>query len=74
VHDIVVYREDVAVRHRQSGETTGWTLPTNRGGKFLGEPVLVKVNGERLEFFGIGEGKHMYHFTWTKRGGYIALE
>jgi hypothetical protein len=56
-----------------SGET-GWTPPTSRGGKFLGEPVVVEVNSERLDFFGIGEDKHMYHFTWSRGGGYTALE
>ncbi|KAK0644300.1 hypothetical protein B0T16DRAFT_460372 [Cercophora newfieldiana] len=74
VHDLVVYGEDGAVRHMQYSETAGWTPSTNRGGKFLGEPVVVEVNGERLDFFGIGEDKRMYHFTWTKDGGYTLLE
>jgi len=73
VHDIVVYGEDGAVRYMQYSEPTAWTPPTNRGGKFVGEPVVVKVNGERLDFFGIGEDKHMYPlYLDEERGLYSA--
>lgn len=73
-HDLVVYGTDGAVRHAQFSDKTGWTPASNRGGKMVGEPVVVEVNGERIDFFGIGEDKHMYHFTWTSDGGYTPLE
>jgi hypothetical protein len=74
LHDLVVYGADGAVRHTQYSDATTWTPSVSRGGKFVGEPVVVEVNGERLDFFGIGEDKHMYHFTWTKDGGYTPLD
>jgi len=74
-HDLVVYSEiDKSVRHATFRDRGGWTRPSNRGGKFLGEPVVVASGSERFDFFGIGEGDAaMYHFSWSKSGGYTEL-
>ena len=76
VHDLVFYDDKAAVRHGM----WAWHLPGNHwtefmdlGGKFQGEPLLIAVGAERVDFFGIGQDAAMYHFTW-EAGKHSALE
>ena len=77
-YHLVVYTQgNGTVTHAMwSGNSTtgGWTYWNNRGGSFVGDPVLVAVGDERVDFFGIGVDFAMYHFTWSASVGYSSLD
>ena len=76
-HDVVVYtQQNGSVTHTQfvSPLTGQWSPWNNRGGSFIGDPVLVSVGNDRVDFFGIGIDKAMYHYVSTTGGGFSALD
>lgn len=75
-HDLVVYgRNGGTVRHIQWSNTTGtWSGWNDRGGAFVGSPMLVALTGNRVDFFGTGTDGAVYHFQWVSGVGYTALE
>ncbi|KAK3317917.1 hypothetical protein B0H66DRAFT_555824 [Apodospora peruviana] len=77
VHDLVFYDDKSAVRHGMWAfhiPGNHWTEFTDLGGKFKGEPTVIAVGADRIDFFGIGEDAAMYHFTWTEADSHSALE
>lgn len=77
VHDLVYYDANGAVRHGMwAWKVPGnhWTEYVNLGGKFKGDPTVIAVGADRVDFFGIGEDKAMYHWTWTEAGNHTELE
>ncbi|KAM7192605.1 hypothetical protein V8F20_008814 [Naviculisporaceae sp. PSN 640] len=77
VHDLVFYDEEGAVRHGMwAWKVPGdhWTPYVNLGGKFKGDPTVIAAGADRVDFFGVGEDKSMYHWTWTEAGNHTKLE
>jgi len=69
LHDLFVFAEDGSVRHASYNLEITWTTPNNRGGNFklpggAGEPVVTNVGSKRVDFFGIGEDRAVWWFTW----------
>lgn len=76
VHDLAYYDDKAAVRHGMwAWHLPGdhWTEFTDLGGKFHGEPTLIAVGADRVDFFGIGQDAAMYHFIW-EGGNHSSLE
>ncbi|KAK6071400.1 hypothetical protein SCUP234_09714 [Seiridium cupressi] len=76
MHDVVMYDRDTStVLHRQwSSSHSKWLDWNDRGGSFIGEPVVVSPSDDRIDFFGIGRDYAMYHFSWSNSSGYTDLE
>lgn len=76
MHDLVVYDKTTsAVLHRQwSSSLLQWLDWNDRGGSFIGDPVVVSPADDRIHFFGIGADFSMYHFIWRNTSGYTELE
>ncbi|KAI0155209.1 hypothetical protein GGR57DRAFT_92125 [Xylariaceae sp. FL1272] len=75
-HDLVIYDEaSGSVMHDQwDNKTEKWIGWENRGGSFVGNPVLVSPSESRVDFFGIGTDGGMYHFSWDEESSYSELE
>ena len=78
--DMVMYQRGTrSAAHLQwvafKGGLTSWN---DRGGSFSGEPVLVSMSltepNNRVDFFGIGQDRHIHHFSWTLSGNYTPME
>lgn len=73
-HDAAFYNlTGRGVQHVQFSDEDGWTQ-SDRGGRFVGDPVLVSPSSSRIDFFGTGEDDAIHHFTWSKNDGYTDLE
>jgi hypothetical protein len=76
MHDLIIYdQESSAVLHRQWSKSQGrWLEWNDRGGSFIGDPVMISTSDDSIEFFGIGTDRAMYHFAWSNSSGYTDLE
>lgn len=78
--DLIMYQRGTrSVAHTQRREPNARLMTWNdRGGSFAGEPVIAaSSNSEtdpRIDFFGTGQDKKMYHFGWSKSANYTPLE
>ncbi|ORY55129.1 uncharacterized protein BCR38DRAFT_452925 [Pseudomassariella vexata] len=77
MHDIVIYDKDTStVLHRQYAKSrNAWEDWNDRGGSFVGDPVVIAPSNDRIDFFGIGAvDKDMRHFSWTSSSNYSDME
>ncbi|KAK3315817.1 hypothetical protein B0H66DRAFT_604128 [Apodospora peruviana] len=73
-HSLLVYAngtDSVRLRHYQY-ETGAWDPWIDLGGRFRGDPVLMRTGGREqggFNFFGVGMDGAMYTFNWTNATG-----
>ncbi|CAJ2504729.1 Uu.00g121230.m01.CDS01 [Anthostomella pinea] len=63
------------VTHNQYDENAGaWRGWSDRGGSFVGDPVVVSPSDSQVDFFGTGSDGAIYHFSWDSTSNYTSLE